>query len=203
MLKLCLISLLLCCAWQALGQFNTVRKVKRLPSVEVIPPPEQGFRSDIADLAVPDSTSQAKLVLTLSMPLQRPVTNSPYGQRADPLSGKIAMHWGVDFRADRDTVLAIMPGRVKEIGYSRGLGNYIEVEHGAYSSVYGHLSLILVRESAVVPAGAALAITGSTGRSTGEHLHFTLKHRGRTVNPTPYLNAIYRRIEGGRLSNQP
>ncbi|MFD1187201.1 M23 family metallopeptidase [Pontibacter rugosus] len=137
------------------------------------------------------------------MPLQRPVINSRYGQRADPVSGQTAMHRGIDFRADRDTVLAIMPGRVKEVGYSRELGNYVEVEHGTYSSVYGHLSLILVRESAVVPAGAALAITGSTGRSTGEHLHFTLKHRGRTVNPTPYLEAIYRRIEGGKLSNRP
>ncbi|PRY09057.1 peptidase M23-like protein [Pontibacter ummariensis] len=91
-----------------------------------------------------------------------------------------------------------MPGKVSKVGYSKGLGNYIEVAHGAYRSVYGHLSTILVREEALVQAGTVLAITGSTGRSTGEHLHFSLKHGARVVDPTPYLDLIYREIAKAR-----
>lgn len=133
------------------------------------------------------------------MPLISTTVNSPYGRRLDPLTGELTHHKGIDFRARQDSVLSIMPGRVKRVGYSKGLGSYIEIEHGAWRSIYGHLSVVLVQESMVVSAGEAIAITGNTGRSTGEHLHFAIRHRGRIVDPTPYLDLIYRKIE---TSNQ-
>lgn len=91
--------------------------------------------------------------------------------------------------------MAIMPGKVKKVAYSRGLGNYIEVEHGEFISIYGHLAFVMVREGLNIKAGSVIGITGSTGRSTGDHLHFAIKYKGKVINPTPFLDLIYHTLE--------
>ncbi|WP_179222982.1 M23 family metallopeptidase [Pontibacter ummariensis] len=177
-----------------------MKKVKNLPFVQIDEPTDT-VKWGKSDILV--STHVIAHPLQVSLPLHSPIINSEYGHRIDPLTGKTAFHQGIDFKAKDGSVLSIMPGKVKKVGYSKGLGSYIEIEHGAYRSVYGHLSAILVRESMTVPAGAVIAITGSTGRSTGEHLHFAIKHNGRIVNPTPYLDLIYRKVENSSRATEP
>ena len=196
MLKLWLLSSLLIFSRPVFSQFNTVKQTRTIPSVQIAE-----LTETLEQGAGPTSSSTHRTasLLQVSMPLNSPAINSPYGRRLDPITGELAHHKGIDFRARQDSVLSIMPGRVKRVGYSKGLGSYIEIEHGAWQSIYGHLSVILVQESMVVSAGEVIAITGNTGRSTGEHLHFAIRHRGRMVDPTPYLDLIYHKIE---MSNQ-
>lgn len=200
MLKLYLFSILLIFPSIVYSQFNTVKIIKTLPSVQIAEP------TDTLKQGRAESPSSGPVTaprLQVSMPLHSPIINSPYGGRPDPLTGELAHHKGIDFHARQDSVLSVMPGRVKRVGYSQGLGSYIEIEHGSCRSIYGHLSVIFVRESTEVSAGEAIAITGNTGRSTGEHLHFAIRHRGRIVDPTPYLDLIYRRIKMSNRSTAP
>lgn len=127
-----------------------------------------------------------------SLPLKQLVVTSPYGYRIHPISGKRAFHHGTDFSASADTVYAVFDGLVENTGYHHELGRFVELKHGQITTVYGHLSAIGVKEGQLVKSGQALAITGSTGKSTGEHLHFTVKNEGQTVNPMRLLLLLQR-----------
>lgn len=184
----------------AFSQFNTIRKIRILPQVQVdTTTAQEEVENQIEALEPIDSvefnTAVMGLGRSVSMPLANPIINSRFGSRVDPFTKKRKFHLGLDFKGSSDSVMVIMPGIVKTVAYSRGLGNYIEVEHGDFTSIYGHLSFILVRRGMRLDAGNVLAITGSTGRSTGEHLHFAIKYKGRFVNPTPFLDVIYQKIE--------
>ena len=184
----------------AYGQFNTIKKIKKLPQIQMDTATVEKRPESIIPGYEPVNSAElneaAKQITALvSMPLFNPVINSYYGNRIDPISGKVKFHQGIDFKGYSDTVMAVMPGKIRKVAYSRGLGNYIEVEHGDYRSIYGHLSFVLVREKEEVTAGTVIGITGTTGRSTGEHLHFAIKHKGKIVNPTPVLDLIYRSVE--------
>ena len=111
---------------------------------------------------------------------------SPYGYRRDPFnSGRSQFHTGIDIRGNTGTaVRAAMAGRVSQTGYDNILGNYVIISHhSGYRTVYGHLSLIRVRTGANVVQGERIGDVGSTGLSTGPHLHFTVYKNGVTVNP--------------------
>jgi len=181
----------------AFGQFNTIKKIKVLPQIQVDTASQKTKPANI--LLVADSLWSKPIPLQagtiVSMPLSRPVINSNFGNRIDPLTGKENYHQGIDFKGSADTVMVIMPGKVTKVAYSRGLGNYIEVEHGEFKTTYGHLSFVMVREKTKVKAGDVIGITGSTGRSTGDHLHFAIKHQGKIINPMPFLDLIYKRLE--------
>lgn len=127
-----------------------------------------------------------------SLPLKQLVVTSPYGYRIHPISGKRAFHHGTDFSASADTVYAVIDGLVESTGYHHALGRFVRLNHGQITTVYGHLSAIGVQQGQLVKSGQALAITGSTGKSTGEHLHFTVKYDGRTVNPMILLLLLQR-----------
>ena len=107
----------------------------------------------------------------LSLPIDSMVITSHYGKRKDPFTGKIANHRGIDLKGNNDYVYSIMPGMVVKTGKNKGLGNYVEVRHGDFTSIYGHLYSVLVNAKQAVEAGQTIGISGSTGRSTGEHLH--------------------------------
>jgi murein DD-endopeptidase MepM/ murein hydrolase activator NlpD len=118
-------------------------------------------------------------VLRLSLPLHRFKINSGFGYRTHPVSGiKNSFHTGIDLEAKSDTVFAILPGKVVKVSSDLIIGNYIVIAHGAYTSVYGHLSTSLVSRGDLVASGTSIAVSGNTGRVTGEHLHFGLKHKG-------------------------
>jgi murein DD-endopeptidase MepM/ murein hydrolase activator NlpD len=118
--------------------------------------------------------------------------SSGFGTRADPFTGGRDHHLGVDFDANfGDPVKAAANGIVSFAGWKNGYGNTVIVDHGdGYQTLYGHNQRNLVRVGDVVRAGQQLAKVGSTGRSTGAHLHFEVHVNGRPVNPMAYLERI-------------
>jgi len=111
---------------------------------------------------------------------------SPYGYRRDPFNGsRSQFHTGMDIRGSTGTpVRAAMAGRVSGVGYDGVLGNYVIINHhSGYRTLYGHLSVIRTRTGAYVGTGERVGDVGSTGLSTGPHLHFTVYKNGVTVNP--------------------
>jgi murein DD-endopeptidase MepM/ murein hydrolase activator NlpD len=126
-------------------------------------------------------------VCFVCLPLKNLKINSDYGYRIHPVTGRYAMHEGLDFRARSDTVFAILNGVVRSAGYDDRLGINICLSHGEIESVYGHLSKILVGAQDSVTAGEAIGITGATGRVTGEHLHFGIRYRHHYINPIKFL----------------
>jgi murein DD-endopeptidase MepM/ murein hydrolase activator NlpD len=117
-------------------------------------------------------------------PLRSYIT-SWYGWRNDPFTGRRAFHTGIDIGAPNGTsVRAAMDGVVRSTGYSATMGNYIILaHHSGYSTLYAHLSSILVRTGARVSTTTVIGRVGNTGYSTGPHLHFTVWKNGITVNP--------------------
>ena len=130
------------------------------------------------------------------LPVRRPLTgeadvSSPFGYRPDPFLGRPALHPGVDLvQAYGATIKATGAGRVVHAGPMGGYGNMVEIDHGnGLATRYGHMSEILVEEGEEVEAGAALGRIGSTGRSTGPHLHYEVRVDGEPVDPTRFLRA--------------
>ncbi len=117
--------------------------------------------------------------------------SSGYGRRTDPFLGQIRTHSGVDFALPSGSpVYATGAGRVYKVTHSRsGYGNEVVIDHGyGYKTRYSHLSSILVSEGQTVERGDYIAKTGSSGRSTGPHLHYEVIYMGRTVNPMNHLD---------------
>ncbi len=130
-----------------------------------------------------------------SLPIGSPVpgqpTSSPFGRRIDPLLHRAAMHSGLDFRAPRGlSVHATGAGKVISAGYRGGYGRMVEISHGnGLTTRYAHMSKILVKVGDKVKAGSIVGKVGSTGRSTGPHLHYEVRHRGKAQNPVRYVRA--------------
>ncbi len=136
------------------------------------------------------------------MPLRRPMSGdvdmtSNYGYRVDPFTRGPAMHTGIDFRGETGSpVRATAPGKVVTAEYSGGYGNLVEIEHaGGISTRYAHLSAISVAAGQMVSAGTLVGRVGSTGRSTGPHLHYETRIDDEPLDPTRFLRA------GGKLGN--
>ena len=118
--------------------------------------------------------------------------SSRYGGRNDPFGRGRAHHLGIDIDANSgDPVTAAAEGVVSFSGVRGGYGNVVEIDHGnGYKTLYAHNSSNLVKAGDVVRAGQRIAKVGSTGRSTGSHLHFEVKLDGRQVNPRQYLEKV-------------
>jgi murein DD-endopeptidase MepM/ murein hydrolase activator NlpD len=138
-----------------------------------------------------------RLTRTLvTVPLRKPVEgdldeSSGFGVRNDPFIGKPAMHTGIDFRGDSgDPVHATATGTVTEAGWSGGYGRMVEIDHGnGFATRYGHLSKIDVKAGQSIKIGQVIGEIGSTGRSTGPHLHYETRIDGDAVNPQKFLHA--------------
>jgi murein DD-endopeptidase MepM/ murein hydrolase activator NlpD len=117
--------------------------------------------------------------------------SSHFGFRSDPITGHNAFHAGVDVAAEPGSkVIATGPGVVSFAGYRTGYGNMVEITHPTgYVTLYGHNARNLVRQGDSVQKGQAIAIIGSTGRSTGTHVHFEVERNGKPVNPTRYMGS--------------
>lgn len=132
-------------------------------------------------------------VKKVALPNQRPVMagwySSNFGWRIDPFTGKNAFHEGVDFMADVGSPIhAAGGGIVIFADLNTGYGRMIEIDHGnGLVSRYAHASKIFVKEGDVVMKGQKIAEVGSSGRSTGPHLHFEVRHQGAPQNPEHYL----------------
>ena len=115
--------------------------------------------------------------------------SSHYGYRSDPFTGHRALHRGVDFAGRPGTrIVSVAPGVVSYAGYKAGYGYVVEITHPTgYLTRYGHNSRNLVRSGQMVQKGDAVAVIGSTGRSTGTHVHFEVERDGKVLNPSRYL----------------
>ncbi len=134
--------------------------------------------------------------LILAMPLGAPVgvkyrETSGYGKRRDPFSGRLAWHAGLDMGAFRNApVTSTAPGKVIYAGRKVGYGRVVEVDHGfGFMTRYGHLASINVKKGDSVILGQKLGGMGTTGRSTGVHLHYEVHFRGKTYDPIKFLRA--------------
>ncbi|MFN6935720.1 MAG: M23 family metallopeptidase, partial [Tsuneonella sp.] len=116
---------------------------------------------------------------------------SSYGFRRDPFTGESAMHSGLDFRGPTGApIYAAAKGRVSYVGQKSGYGNVVEISHGnGMITRYAHMSKFHSRVGQEVAAGDVIGAIGSTGRSTGPHLHFEVRVNDRAVNPRPFLEA--------------
>jgi murein DD-endopeptidase MepM/ murein hydrolase activator NlpD len=122
-------------------------------------------------------------------PVTRGFVSSYFGERADPFDGREAFHKGVDFAGSLgDKVVAVAEGVVTWAGERSGFGKLVEINHGdGYITRYAHNSRTLVAVGHMVKRGEAVALMGSTGRSTGPHVHFEVLRNGRQVDPLSYV----------------
>lgn len=134
--------------------------------------------------------------LSEQLPLARPMTGeadftSNFGYRVDPFTRSPAMHTGVDFRGETGApIRATAPGKVITAEYSGGYGNMVEIEHAnGITTRYAHMSAVMVSVGQSVRAGTQLGRVGSTGRSTGPHLHYETRIDDEPVDPTRFLRA--------------
>lgn len=128
------------------------------------------------------------LLICCCLPLKHLHLNSAYGCRVHPITKQYKFHSGIDLSARQDTIFAIMDGSAS-IGYNDRLGIYIKIGDGRLACTYGHLSTVLIGAGPVT-CGQAIAITGATGRVTGEHLHFSISYNGRPLDPLTFLYQI-------------
>ena len=117
--------------------------------------------------------------------------SSPFGMRLDPFLGRPAIHTGVDLRGEiGEPARATATGKVTIAGWDGGYGNMVEIDHGnGLATRYGHLSKILVKVGQFVRIGETVGLIGSTGRSTGPHLHYETRINGEAVDPQKFLRA--------------
>jgi murein DD-endopeptidase MepM/ murein hydrolase activator NlpD len=136
-----------------------------------------------------DALQQTASALPLGMPVNSNRVSSRFGMRRDPFLFRPAFHAGLDFVAPAgSTVHATAAGTVVSAGWSGGYGQMIEVRHAnGLSTRYGHLSVISVGVGAKVAAGSPIGLVGSTGRSTGPHLHYETRRDGNAIDPTLYI----------------
>nr|WP_136250318.1 M23 family metallopeptidase [Ningiella ruwaisensis] len=122
-------------------------------------------------------------------PVAKGWLSSYYGMRKDPFSGRPAMHKGVDFAGKTGSgVIATGAGIVTWAGERSGYGNLVEIDHGnGLKTRYGHNDVIQVSMGDVVTKGQVIALMGSTGRSTGAHVHYEVLKNGKQVDPLPYV----------------
>ncbi len=185
-------------------------KAKSAPSANTggpfVPLPVDGEDGPFADAM---ARAQRTLVeasrlkeIVAGLPVSRPLAGDPevtstFGTRVDPFTRGLALHTGVDLKDDYGTpVKATAPGVVTAAEWTGGYGNMVEVDHGnGLSTRYGHLSVIGVSEGQAVQAGAVIGRVGSTGRSTGPHLHYETRIDGDPVDPMRFLR-VSRKLAG-------
>lgn len=142
-------------------------------------------------LARMDALERGLVAIPSGVPALAPAITSGFGYRRDPFTGAAALHSGIDFKgAHGSAILAAAPGKIVYAGGKSGYGNCVEVSHGnGLVTRYAHLSSIAVRIGQRIDKGERLGGMGSTGRSTGTHLHFEVRHNDRAMNPRPFLEA--------------
>lgn len=122
-------------------------------------------------------------------PIKKGWTSSYFGKRTDPFTGKLAMHKGMDFAGKEGSeIVAVASGVVTWAGDRYGYGHLVEINHGnGYATRYGHNASILVEVGDSVEKGQTISLMGSTGRSTGPHVHFEVLKNDRQINPAKFV----------------
>jgi len=144
---------------------------------------------------VADASAQHHLELMrwpTRLPIEDGELTSTFGNREDPITGRRAFHAGLDFAAEPGTAIhAAAGGTVSFAGFRSDFGWVVEIEHGnGLTTRYAHASRLLVKPNALVTPGEVIAMSGSTGRSTGPHLHFEVLKHGEPADPRRYLAGL-------------
>jgi murein DD-endopeptidase MepM/ murein hydrolase activator NlpD len=154
------------------------------------------FRSNVALITAELDRYAAVRETATRLPLAKPVSNanitSRFGTRVDPFLGRLALHTGIDFRAATGyPVKSTAAGTVTIAEYNNGgYGKMVEIDHGnGIATRFGHLSRILVKPGQKVPKGFVIGRAGSTGRSTGPHVHYEIRIGGKPIDPIRYIRA--------------
>ncbi len=139
----------------------------------------------------PSKTAErTKHTIGVSYPLRNIIVTSPYGYRHDPFTGKRTFHNGIDLRANYEPVYSILPGEVVKVSRNKRAGLYITVKSGNFLISFCHLSTASVQKGDFLYAGQSLGVSGNSGRSTGPHLHLTMKYYQKAMNPE-YIFNVY------------
>jgi murein DD-endopeptidase MepM/ murein hydrolase activator NlpD len=161
-----------------------------------VEPGDEAFASAVTDAAREIEAARKLRRLMPHLPVRYPLVgdatlSSPFGYRPDPFLGRPALHPGVDLvQAFGSEIKATAVGRVTHAGPMGGYGNCVEIDHGnGVATRYGHMSEVLVEEGQTVGVGEAIGRIGSTGRSTGPHLHYEVRVDGEPVDPERFLTA--------------
>lgn len=127
-------------------------------------------------------------------PIEKGWISSRFGRRTDPFSGQLAWHQGMDFYSEQGSNINTVAGGVVTWSAERsGYGLLVEINHGnGYTTRYGHAEKLLVEVGEIVKKGQTIALVGSTGRSTGPHVHFEVFKNGRVVDPASYIRRTVR-----------
>lgn len=139
-----------------------------------------------------DTLQDGAIAIPSDKPVRTGAFTSGYGVRSDPFQGRAAMHAGIDLAGPLGTVIyATADGVITDAGYnSGGYGNLIKIDHGrGIETRYGHLSSMTAYAGQRVKRGDVIGRMGSTGRSTGSHLHYEVRIDGRPVNPVPFMKS--------------
>jgi len=133
-------------------------------------------------------------VFVAGRPVKKGWMSSRYGRRTDPFNGSISWHSGVDFAGKLGSdIIAVAAGVVVESGERSGYGGFVEINHGGgFKTRYAHNKQNLVKTGDVVKKGQIIALMGSSGRSTGPHVHFEVYKYGRPVDPATYIHRTHR-----------
>ncbi len=136
-----------------------------------------------------------KQYLSVSLPLDRIEVSSRFGTRKDPFTGKKSRHSGLDLRARYDKVYNMMYGVVIKVASDRRAGKHVSVRYGDYIVSFCHLSRQFAKKGMNVRPGEVIGDSGNTGRSTGPHLHLTVRYGGKLIDPYVFLQFIQKTKE--------
>ena len=150
-------------------------------------------RTDLLGVLEAQMFEQAvkKKLLPTMLPVAGTYNASSFGMRIDPFTGQLTMHEGMDFIAETgEPIVAAAGGVVQFAGYRPQYGNVIDIDHGNdLVTRYAHTSKMFVKEGDIVQRGRKIGLVGTTGRSTGSHLHFEVRFKGAAQNPARFLFA--------------
>lgn len=195
------IAAIFCSSATVFAQFNTVTQTKAhrkvVPKTTQSITPEQQppcsphqRRDSLAFAPLQNQTEQTDRLPALVSPLRHISVTSPFGYRRDPFTKRKVLHNGLDLKANYEPAYAMMHGEVINVGKDKHSGLYVTLRHGDFTVSYCHLSKVTVNKGTYVSPGTIIAITGNSGKSTGPHLHLTLKKDGKTINPAILLNIL-------------
>lgn len=173
------------------AQFNTVTRVTAKPVfvVQEAVQEDTTATSAVADSTVMEGNTQRQ-PMKLYMPLDHIDVTSAYGMRRHPITHLRTIHNGIDLAARFEAVYAMLPGEVIKKGKDGKNGIFIVIQSGNFSVSYCHLANTFLAVGDSVEPGQIIAQSGNTGRSTGPHLHLTVRYDGKTIDPTELFRLI-------------
>ena len=152
-------------------------------------PKDVGFSTLFTSLQRLDGNATTAAYIPSGRPVEKLALTSNFGVRSDPFNHSARMHKGIDIPGPVGTPIhATADGIVNRAGWASGYGNLIQISHGSgMETRYGHMSKLLVPANSFVKRGQIIGLMGSTGRSTGSHLHYEVRVDGAAINPLPFV----------------